>query len=73
MRRALDTEQRENTMRKHNDATDRSRVIETTLWELTHTIREVSSSDEEAFAVLEWMIAQGRISVGGIGHLPTAA
>ncbi len=34
-----------------DDATDGT-VIETTLWELTNTIREVSSSDDEAFAVL---------------------
>lgn len=59
-------------MRKQVHATDRA-VIETTLWELANTIREVSSSDEEAFAVLEWMIAGGRISVSATVQLPTAA
>jgi hypothetical protein len=36
----------------------------------------LSSSDEEAFAVLEWMIAEGRISVRSVcatAQLPTAA
>lgn len=50
----------------HDDA------IETTLWELANTIREVSRSDEEAFAVLECMIAEGRISFRATA-LPTAA
>jgi hypothetical protein len=55
-------------MRK--ETTDRD-VIETTLWQLANVIREVSRSDEEAFAVLESMIAGGRISVGAT-QLPTA-
>jgi hypothetical protein len=37
--------------------------IETSLWELAKTIREVCSSDDEAFAVLETMLAEGRISI----------
>ena len=48
-------------------------AIETTLWELVQTIREVSNSDEEAFAVLEWMIAEGRISGCAMSQLATAA
>jgi hypothetical protein len=48
-------------------------TIETTLWNLAKAIREVSSSDEEAFAVLEWMIAEGRISVCATAQVPTAA
>jgi len=59
-------------MRKQNDVTDRT-VIETTLWELANAIREVSSSEEEAFAVLESMITGGRISVIATAQLPTAA
>ncbi len=58
-------------MRKQNHATGRT-VIETTLWELANAIREVSSSDGEAFAVLESMIARGRISTA-TAQLPTAA
>jgi hypothetical protein len=46
-------------------------TIETTLWDLAHAIREVSSSDDEAFAVLERMIAEGRVAV--CTPLPTAA
>jgi hypothetical protein len=46
-------------------------TIETTLWDLAHAIREVSSSDDEAFAVLEWLLAVGRIAVRA--PLPTAA
>jgi hypothetical protein len=45
-------------------------VIETTLWELANAIRDVSSSDDEAFAVLELMLAEDRISVGA---MPLAA
>ena len=59
-------------MREQNHATDRA-VIETTFWELANAIREVSSSDDEAFAVLESMIAGGRISVGATAQLPAAA
>jgi hypothetical protein len=49
-------------MRRRNES-PRYDEIESTLWELTHTIRQVSSSDEEAFAVLEAMLAEGRISI----------
>jgi hypothetical protein len=42
----------------------RGSVIETTLWELANAIREVSASDDEAFAVLEQMLAGDRISIG---------
>ena len=59
-------------MRKQSHATDRT-VIETTLWEFANAIRDVSSSDEEAFAVLESMIAGGRISITATAQLPTAA
>ena len=45
-----------------HEATDR-RPIETTLWELANAIHEVSSSEDEAFAVLEAMLAEGRICV----------
>ena len=38
-------------------------VIETTLWELVTVIDEVTDSDDESFAVLESMLAGGRISV----------
>jgi hypothetical protein len=38
-------------------------VIETTLWDLAKAIREVSDSDDEAFAVLEAMLAAARIAV----------
>jgi hypothetical protein len=38
-------------------------LIETTLWELAHAIREVSDSDDEAFAVLEAMLAADRIAI----------
>ncbi|HXK25751.1 MAG TPA: hypothetical protein VMS55_23985 [Myxococcota bacterium] len=48
-------------------------AIDTTLWELVQAIRNVSNSDEEAFAVLEWMIAEGRISVCATSQLATAA
>jgi hypothetical protein len=61
-------------MREPNHAT-RYDAIETSLWNLANSIREVSSSDEEAFAVLEWMIAEGRISVCSVcatAQLPTA-
>ena len=46
--------------------------IETTLWDLAYAIRAVSCSDEEAFAVLESMITEGRISIRAAA-LPTAA
>jgi hypothetical protein len=55
-------------MRKRNNATE----IETTLWELANTIREVSSSDDEAFAVLEAMLEEGRISVHAAPQLSLA-
>jgi hypothetical protein len=45
-----------------HEATDRQ-PIETTLWELSNAIHEVASSEDEAFAVLETMLAEGRISV----------
>lgn len=61
-------------MRKPNPATaTRYDTIETTVWDLAKSIREVSSSDEEAFAVLEWMIAEGEISVCATAQLATAA
>jgi hypothetical protein len=45
-----------------HEATDRQ-PIETTLWKLANAIHEVTSSEDEAFAVLEGMLAGGRISV----------
>ena len=42
-------------------------VIETTLWRLVTAIDEVTDSDDESFAVLESMLANGRVRV-----LPTA-
>jgi hypothetical protein len=48
-------------------------AIETTLWELVQAIREVSNSDEEAFAVLKSMIAKGQISICATSQLATAA
>jgi hypothetical protein len=45
-----------------HEATNR-RPIETTLWELANTIHEVTSSEDEAFAVLEAMLNEDRISV----------
>jgi len=45
-----------------HEVTDRQ-PIETTLWELANAIDEVSGSEDEAFAVLEAMLAEGRISV----------
>jgi hypothetical protein len=59
-------------MFEHQPMMDRT-AIETTLWELAHAIREASNSDEEAFAVLEWMIAEGRISVCATSQRATAA
>jgi len=59
-------------MFKHQGTMDRT-AIDTTLWELVQAIRNVSNSDEEAFAVLEWMIAEGRISVCATSQLATAA
>jgi hypothetical protein len=47
-------------------------AIETTLWELANTIRDLSSSDDEAFAVLESMLAGGRISVYATPQLSPA-
>ena len=44
------------------EATD-LQPIETSFWELVNAIHEVASSDDEAFAVLEMMLAEGRISV----------
>lgn len=38
-------------------------LIETTLWELVYAIHKATSSEDEAFAVLERMLAEGRISV----------
>ena len=38
-------------------------TIETTLSELVNAIHEVTSCEDEAFAVLEAMLAEGRISV----------
>lgn len=58
-------------MRERNRSTD-SAGIETTLWELAKTIREVCSSDDEAFAVLEAMLAEGRISVQATPRLSVA-
>jgi hypothetical protein len=68
----LGPRQEEPAMFEHQHTTD-GIAIETTLWELAHAIREVSSSDEEAFAVLEWMIAEGRISVCATSQPATAA
>ena len=39
--------------------------VETTLLELLTVIDEVVETEEEAFAVLESMLAEGRISVVG--------
>ena len=41
------------------------RYVETTLLELVTVIDEVVETEEEAFAVLESMLAEGRISVVG--------
>jgi hypothetical protein len=38
-------------------------TIEATLPELLAAIREVANDDDEAFAVLEWMLDGGRIAV----------
>ena len=56
---------------EHKDGSGRIEIA-TTLWDLAHAIRAVSRSDEEAFSVLEWMIAEGRISMRAPA-LPTAA
>lgn len=40
-------------------------AIETSLWELALVIQEVADTEDEAFAVLERMLDQGRISVAG--------
>jgi hypothetical protein len=51
-----------------HEATDR-RPIETTLWELANAIHEVTSSEDEAFAVLEAMLNEDRISVLSEGRI----
>jgi len=56
---------------ERNDGTGRIE-IETSLWDLAHAIRAVCRSDDEAFAVLESMIDEGRISIRAAA-LPTAA
>jgi len=38
-------------------------TIETTLSELVSAVHEVTNSEDEAFAVLDRMLAEGRISV----------
>ena len=43
--------------------TEDAPTIETTLWELLNTIYDVASSEEEAVAVIEAIIAEGRISL----------
>jgi hypothetical protein len=43
--------------------------MKTTLWELTNAIQEVTSSEDEAFAVLETMLAEDRISVLSEGRI----
>jgi hypothetical protein len=45
-----------------HEATDRQ-PIESTLWELANAIHEVTSSEDESFAVLESMLGEGRLSV----------
>ena len=55
-----------------HEATDRQ-PIETTLWELANAIHEVTSSEDEAFAVLEAMLAEGRISVLSEGRITVLA
>jgi hypothetical protein len=58
-----------------HETTDRQ-PIETTLWQLANAIHEVASSEDEAFAVLETMLAEDRISVlseGRITVLPAPA
>jgi len=59
-------------MRSPNQ-TPRRDAIETTLWQLANAVRGVSSSDEEAFVVLETRIAERRIPVRATAQLPTAA
>ena len=59
-------------MRNPSPAT-RDDTIETTVGRLAYAIREVSSADEEAFAVLESRITRGRIPVRATAQLPTAA
>jgi len=49
-------------MAKRHEAIEQ-RAIETTLWELANAIRDVTRCDDEAFAVLESMLAGGRISL----------
>ena len=46
-----------------------STTIQTTMSELADAIQEVASSDEEAFAVLEVMLVEGRISVRSGGQI----
>ena len=55
-----------------HEATDRQ-LIETTLWKLANAIHEVTSSEDEAFAVLEAMLAEGRISVLSEGRITVLA
>ena len=59
-------------MRRQDEA-NRHEAIDTTLWDLAHAIRAVSASEDEAFAVLAWMLAEGRISVSAAAQLPAAA
>jgi hypothetical protein len=42
---------------------EREGYVETTLSELLNAIDQVSGTDEEAFAVLENMLVEGRISI----------
>ena len=46
-------------------------VIETPLWELVNAIYEATDCEGEAFAVLETMLAEGRISV--LSRAPSCA
>jgi hypothetical protein len=39
------------------------------LWELANAIHEATCSEDEAFAVLEAMLAEGRISVLSEGRI----
>ena len=53
------TEEEQTMQESHRDP----EVIETTLWQLVTTIDEVTDSDDESFAVLESMLAEGRVRV----------
>jgi hypothetical protein len=55
-----------------HEATD-SQPMKTTLWELANAIHEVTSSEDEAFAVLEAMLAEDRISVLSEGRITVLA